>query len=95
MVVLPHYPIHLQKSVVQGLPETEVVDLYLATLHRFFFPESLSGLLNTFYILSIHKMPMLKNVLCGENAWYQGFESLKSELLELAQLHYIPFLFLT
>lgn len=76
MVVLPHHPLHLQKFVAQGPPEPEVVDSYLVTLHRFFSPESLSGLLNTLYIFSIHKIPVLKNVLCGEKPWYQGFETM-------------------
>lgn len=72
--MLPHYPIRLQKIVAQELPEPEVVDSYLVTPHRFFFPEPLSGLLNTLRIFSDHKIPVLRTVLHGEKPWYRGFE---------------------
>lgn len=76
LVVHPHYPLCLQKFVAHRLPQPKVVDSYLVSLHRFFFSESLGGLLNTLCIFRIHKTSVHKNVLCGENPWYHGTETM-------------------
>lgn len=60
--------------MAQGLLEPEVVDSYLVTLHWFFFPEPLSGLLNALRIFSNDKIPVLKTTLRGEKPWYRAFE---------------------
>lgn len=62
MVVHSHYSLCLQTSVAQRLPQPEVVDSYLLSLHRFFFSESLGDLLNTLCIFRIHKTSMHKHV---------------------------------